>query len=145
MSNLPPKLQEFLDDLAVLTDRAERIEALVSVARRFRPVPDDVATRPFDESHRVPGCESEVFVWALADPDGRLRLEFAVENPQGVSAMAMAVVFKDGLDGEPVSAARNVSDELVFALFGRELSMGKSLGLTNTVRAVRAWSARLAG
>jgi cysteine desulfuration protein SufE len=69
VTDLPPRLREFLDDLAVFTDRADRIEALVSVARRFRPVPDDVATRPFDEAHRVPGCESEVFVWALAGPD----------------------------------------------------------------------------
>jgi cysteine desulfuration protein SufE len=145
VTDLPPRLREFLDDLAVFTDRADRIEALVSVARRFRPVPDDVATRPFDEAHRVPGCESEVFVWALAGPDGRLRLEFAVENPQGVSAMALAVVLQDALDGEPPESAGRVPDDLVFELFGRELSMGKSLGLTNTVRAVRAWAARLSG
>lgn len=133
----PPRIAESLELLALLPARDDRIQALISLAKRFQSVPDEIAVRPFDESHRVPGCESEAFVWVLLEA-GRLRIEFAVENPQGVSAQALAVLLKEGLDSEEPVVAKGLDDDIVFLMFGRELSMGKSLGLTNMVRAVRA-------
>jgi cysteine desulfuration protein SufE len=135
---LPAPLQELLDDLSLLPDRQDRIQALVALAESFHEVGPDVATRPFDESHRVPGCESEAFAWTNLDQEGNLVLEFAVENPQGVSAKALAEVLKRGLNGQPPATASHVPEEIVFELFGTELSMGKSLGLTNMVRLVKA-------
>jgi cysteine desulfuration protein SufE len=134
----PPKLQEFLDTLSFFPDRTERIEALISVAERFTPMPEDVATKPYDEAARVPGCESEAFVWARPLPDGTLKFSFAVENPQGVSAKALAAILDETLSGEPLDQVAQVPDEVVFDIFGRELSMGKSMGLTGMVRMVTA-------
>lgn len=123
---MPPKLQEILDDLAMFPDRADRIEALIGFSREYvHPTADEV---PRSDAARVPGCESEVF---MAVRDGRFR--FAVDNPQGVSAMALAVILYQGLEGLPA----NVPEDLVYEVFGKELSMGKSLGLTNMVRMVR--------
>ena len=135
---LPPSLKEFIDDLRLLSDRQDRIQALVALAESFREVGTDTALRPFDESHRVPGCESEAFAWVNLDREGKLALDFAVENPQGVSAKALAEVLKRGLNGEPPDAAARVPEEIIFELFGSELSMGKSLGLSNMVRLVKA-------
>ncbi|MCW5937681.1 MAG: SufE family protein [Fimbriimonadaceae bacterium] len=139
---LPPRLAETLSDLALLTDRQDRIEALVSLSRAFVPVPAELAAPPYPEANRVPGCESEAFTF-VGLQEGGLHLEFAILNPQGVSAMALAAILKQGLDGEPPAAAAEVPEEIVFDLFGRELSMGKSLGLTNMVRMVKAQAARL--
>jgi len=123
---MPPKLQEILDDLSMFPDRADRIEALIGFSRDYiHPTAEEV---PRSESARVPGCESEVFI---AVRDGRFR--FAVDNPQGVSAMALAVILDQGLESRPA----DVPDDLVYEVFGKELSMGKSLGLTNMVRMVR--------
>ena len=123
---MPPGLQELLDELAAFPDRTDRIEALIELSREYvHPTADEV---PRTEAARVPGCESEVF---MALPEGRFR--FAVDNPQGVSAMAMARILETGLDGRPA----DVPDDVVYAVFGRELSMGKNLGLTNMVRMVR--------
>ena len=123
---MPPKLQEMLDDLAMFPDRADRIEALIALSREYaHPSAEEV---PRTEKARVPGCESEVF---MGLSDGRFR--FAVDNPQGVSAMALARLLEEGLDGRPAE----VPDEVVYEVFGRELSMGKSMGLTNMVRMVR--------
>lgn len=123
---MPPKLQALLDDLAMFPDRADRIEALIEFSREYaHPGPDEV---PRTERSRVPGCESEVF---MGLNEGRFR--FAVDNPQGVSAMALARILEEGLDSHPA----DVPDELVYEVFGRELSMGKSMGLTNMVRMVR--------
>lgn len=123
---MPPKLQEILDDLSMFPDRADRIEALIGFSGEYvHPTADEV---PRTEAARVPGCESEVF---MVVRDGRFR--FAVDNPQGVSAMALTVILSGGLESRPA----DVPDDLVYEVFGRELSMGKSLGLTNMVRMVR--------
>ena len=47
--------------------------------------------------------------------------------------MALAGLLEQGLEGR----VAEVPDELVYEVFGRELSMGKSMGLTNMVRMVR--------
>jgi len=58
---------------------------------------------------------------------------FAVENPQGISAKALAVILDEGLSGEPPETIAGVSPDIVTTIFDRELSMGKSLGLMGMV------------
>jgi cysteine desulfuration protein SufE len=146
VSSLPPRLAEFLETLDLLTDRSERIEMLLDVAERFREVPEAIARRPFPEEHRVPGCESEVYVWTRDRPDGTLDFHFAVENPQGISARALAALLSRGAGGAPLETVAAIPDDLVTRIFGAELSMGKNLGLTGMVGMVRAAAKRrLAG
>ncbi|MCY3779140.1 MAG: SufE family protein [Chloroflexi bacterium] len=114
MANYPPKLQEYLDDFAFITSREERVEYLIAIADEFLPVPAAVAAKPYDEAHRVIGCESEAFVWAIDRADGTLDYYFDVLNPQGLSAMA----------------------KVLFAFFVKGISMGKGRGLTELVNAV---------
>lgn len=134
---LPEPLEDLLSNLDLLTERSDRIEALISLGESFREVPPEVASRPFAEEHRVPGCESEAYVWSTGEPDGTVRLHFAVENPQGVSAMALAAILDRTLSGLPPEEIVRVPPEIVFRIFGRELSMGKSMGLTGMVESVR--------
>lgn len=142
MGTLPPCLERLLANLDLLTDRADRIEALIDVAERFREVPPEVARRPFSEENRVPACESEAFAFVVDRPDGTLDLFFAVENPQGISAKALAVILTEGLDGESPAAVASVPREVVYRVFGRELSMGKSMGLTGMVGLVQSFAQR---
>lgn len=129
----PPKLAETVELLELLPERGDRIEFLIDVADRFREVAPEIASRPFPEPHRVPACESEAFVWATERDDGGLDFHFAVENPQGISAMAMAVLLAEGLSGEDPERVAGLSGNLVYDVFGRELSMGKSMGLMGMV------------
>ena len=130
----PAKLQAFLDDLAMFPDRAERIDALISVGQRFKnPLADVVPRTP---ETRVPGCESEVYITSEPSGEGR-KFWIAVDNPQGISAMALAVILDESLSGEPRTEVEKLSEDVVYKIFGNELSMGKSLGLTNMVRIVR--------
>lgn len=135
----PPRLQRLLDDLATLDDRLELVEAFVSLGSQLRPfgAPELPADR------RVQGCESEAYVFVGVEQD-RLKLDFVVLNPQGVTAQTVARVLQMALDGEPPQTAEAVSDDIVAALFGDELSMGKTGGLTNMVRMVRAQASLLA-
>lgn len=142
MPEIPEKLANTLDALSMVPDRNERIQLLIDIAGKFQEVPPQVATRPFPEENRVPACESEAFVWAQRRPDGSLDFHFAVENPQGISAKAMAVILKDNLSGQPLDEVAAVPQDIVYQVFGRELSMGKSMGLMGMVGMVSTLAKR---
>jgi len=135
---LPPRLARVLEVFASVSDPADRAELLLAYADRFREVPPAVATRPFPRSHQVPQCESEAYVWALRQPDGTLTFYFAVENPAGVSAKALAAILGETLSGERPERIEAVPPDIVEAIFRQNLSMGKGLGLMSMVQAVRA-------
>lgn len=141
----PPKLAELVELLGLIDDRNDRIDLLIGVADRFRDVPETVATRPFADSARVPACESEAFLWAVPRDDGTLQFHFAVENPQGISAKAMAVLLDEGLSGAPLETVATLPGDLVYDVFGRELSMGKSMGLMGMVGMVAQAARRALG
>ena len=138
MAEYPDKLAKLLETLASIPDRGERIQMLIGIAERFKKVkvPESIATRPYPEDHKVPGCESQAYVWALENPDGTLKFYFAVENPQGISAMATAVILDETLSGAPPGQVAEVPQDIVYKVFGRELSMGKSMGLMGMVSMV---------
>lgn len=142
MPEIPEKLANTLDTLDLITDRNERIQLLIDIAERFKDVPPRIAQRPFPEECRVPACESEAYVWGEPRPDGTLDFHFAVENPQGISARAMAVLLGDSLSGAPLDQVAAVPQDIVYRVFGRELSMGKSMGLMGMVSMINSLARR---
>jgi len=129
--DVPKPLAQVIEEFAAL-DRNERTELLIEFADRFQEVSPEIATRPFPEEHRVPRCESEAFVW-VSKENGGLKLHFAVENPQGLSAKALAVILEETLSGLPGAEVARVPEDVVFDIFGREISMGKGQGLMGMV------------
>jgi cysteine desulfuration protein SufE len=125
-------------DTFEMFDPADRTGMLLSYADRFKDVPPEVAARPFPKSHQVPQCESDAYVWAVKRPDGTLKLYFAVENPSGVSAKALAAILDKTLSGLPARDIAQVSPEIVERIFRQNISMGKGLGLMSMVQAVQA-------
>jgi cysteine desulfuration protein SufE len=81
----------------------------------------------------VQKCESEAYIWAEDRDDGTLDFHYAVENPQGVSAKAVAAILKETLSGEPLEEVASVSPEILQRIFGRQLSMGKGEGLSGII------------
>ena len=135
---LPSKLQAVLDTFDLFSDPADRTSLLLSYAGQFKEVPKTIATRPFDDKHLVPHCESEAYVWANKQPDGTLQLHFAVENPSGVSAKALASILERSLSGLPAADIAQVTPDLVERIFRQNISMGKGMGLMSMVQAVRS-------
>ncbi|MBP1606924.1 MAG: Fe-S metabolism associated domain protein, partial [Acidobacteria bacterium] len=76
--------------------------------------------------------------WALRQPDGTLKLYFAVENPSGISARALAVILDKSLSGRPPAEVARVSPDIVERIFRQNISMGKGMGLMSMVLAVQA-------
>ncbi len=144
MAEIPEKLTAVVEDMESITDRHERADLLIEMADRFDEVkvPPTLAVKPYDERHKAPACESDAYVWAVDQPDGTLKYYFDVLNPQGLSAMAMSVILAETVSGQPLEQVASVSDEIVFKIFGRELSMGKGAGLMGILRLVRSEAKR---
>jgi cysteine desulfuration protein SufE len=136
--SLPPKLEQVLDTFDMFPDQADRTSMLLSYADQFKEVPASIASRPFDKAHQVPQCESDAYVWAMKKPDGTLDLHFAVENPSGVSAKALAAILQKSLSGEPAESVARVDCSIVERIFRQNISMGKGMGLMAMVNAVQA-------
>lgn len=134
---IPARLEELLSALQSLGDRELQLQLLIETAERFKEVPANIAQRPFAKEHLVPGCESEAYIWAQALPDKTFKFYFAVENPQGISAKAFAAILDETLSGLTASEILAVPQEIVFQIFGRDLSMGKGQGLMGMVRMVQ--------
>ncbi len=137
MHEYPEKLKGFLETLSFFTEESERANILISYADQFKEVPAEIAQRPFAKEHQVPFCESEAYVWAVPNPDGTLRFYFAVENPSGVSAKALAVILDKTLSGARLEEVATVSPDVVERIFRQNISMGKGMGLMSMVQTLQ--------
>ncbi len=136
---MPETLERVIQDFE-FADRTERIDMLIEYADRFQEVPAEVAERPFGEEHHVQKCESDAYVWAEDLPDGTLKYYFAVENPQGISAKAWSVIMDDTMSGAPLDVVASTPCDVVFTVFGKEVSMGKGMGLMGITDMVTAYA-----
>lgn len=134
---LPDTLQDVIDYLATLTDPADRASALVDFADQFTPVPAAIAAPPYSKEHQVPYCESDAYVWLVPQPDGTAALHFAVENPSGVSAKALAAILQQTLSGLAPEVIARVPPDIVERIFRQHISMGKGMGLMGMVQTVQ--------
>ncbi|MCI5066727.1 SufE family protein [bacterium] len=148
MSAIPEKLGELLRELAGV-DEATRADILIELSDEFVSVPGEIAEAPYPEEARVPGCESEVFAFSRvvsgqqeAQESPRLEFFFAVENPQGISAMAMAAIVQQTVNGSSCEEILAIPTELAYEIFGRTLSMGKGQGLMSMVAVLHALARR---
>jgi cysteine desulfuration protein SufE len=140
-SEYPERLRELLDTIDTITDVDERSALLIDFAERFKSVPPTVAQRPYPESHRVSFCESEAYVWGFPQADGTLKFHFAVENPSGVSARALAAILEKTASGAPLRQVAAIGPEIVARVFRQNISMGKGMGLGAMVQMVRSLAA----
>jgi len=132
------KLDELQETLDMFADPSDRADLLIGFADSFKEVPVEIATRPWPKSHQVPQCESEAYVWVSLQPDRTLKLHFAVENPSGISARALAVILDKVYSGQPAEDVLALDTEIVERVFRQNISMGKGLGLKSMVLAVQA-------
>lgn len=140
-TGIPHKLAD-MAEMFVGMDRQERIQTLIELGDKFAPVPDDILSKPYPESARAPHCESEAFVFSVPEADGTLKFYFDVLNPQGISAKATAVILDKTLSGAPLDQVVRVPADIMYDIFGRELSMGKNMGLTGMVNMCKAAAVR---
>src|SRR5437867_2692719 len=140
-TDLTQPLADLLGDFE-FADRNERIELLIEYADRFTEVPAEIAQRPFPEENHVERCESQAYVWAVDQPDGTQKYHFAVENPQGISAKSFATIMHETLSGQPPEVVASTPTDIIFRIYGRDISMGKGQGLMGMLSMVTAAARR---
>ncbi|MBD3226480.1 MAG: hypothetical protein GF313_17275 [Caldithrix sp.] len=144
MSLLPGKLNDIIDQLNMVDDVMERSHFLVSYANKFETIPSEIAQPPYPKQNMVPHCESEAYVWVQERNDHTVKLYFAVDNPSGISAKALAVILDQALSGLPPEQVARVNPDIVEKIFRQNMSMGKGMGLSAMVQAVRVKAERIA-
>ncbi len=135
--SIPASLQSLLEEFDMLDDPSMRTELLIEYGEQFKEVPESIAKRPFSEKNKIPACESDAYLFFTSNNDGTLNFYFAVENPQGISAKALASILQDTLSGTPLEQVSQIDETIAYRIFGKELSMGKGLGLSSMIREVK--------
>ena len=96
MSDLPPKLQEIVDDFAGMT-REEKIETLVAYSDSLPPLPERLKDER-DKMEPVPECMTPVFLHAEKQQDGGIEFYFDIP-PQSPTVRGLASILASGLNG----------------------------------------------
>lgn len=125
------KINQTLQEIKEIEDRETKMDYLIECAQRFKEVPERIAKRPFNKEHIVPGCESEAYCWCEKTGSDSFKFYFAIENPQGISAKAFAVILDEGLSGCELNEIKSISSEIVYDIFGQNITMGRGQGLIN--------------
>lgn len=117
MPDLPPRLQEFVQDAQSL-DKMGRSLLLLDYADAL---PDDYPEALKDEAHRVKGCVSTVYLDAGLDetPEPAMRFRAWAD---GQIARGMVAVLVTGLDGLPPEEIAAVDPAFI-----RESGLAESL------------------
>jgi cysteine desulfuration protein SufE len=137
MDDYPLKLNKLIEEFKLIENRNDRMDMLIYYSEEFKEVSGEIATHPYPEENRVPSCESGAFVFSKLDNEGKIHFHFAVENPQGISAKAMAVILDKTVSGEFPDVVAKLREEIVYDFFGKNLSMGRNMGLTSMIAVVR--------
>ena len=95
MSNLPPNLQEIVDDFASMT-REEKIETLVAYSESLPPLPERLKEER-DKMQPVPECMTPVFLHGEKQ-DGGIQFYFDIP-PQSPTVRGLASILASGLNG----------------------------------------------
>jgi cysteine desulfuration protein SufE len=96
MSNIPPKLQEIVDDFASMS-REEKLETLIGFAESLPELPERLKEQR-DRMEAVPECMTPVRLFAEKLPDGGLQFHFDIP-PQSPTVRGLACILASGLNG----------------------------------------------
>ena len=130
---LPEKLQQLVDDLAILEDPQERLGAIVDRAKRRAPLPPEER----NEANRVRGCVS--VVWLVGEVrEGRCYFRSDAESPVVRGLVACVCDF---FSDAPVSEVAASTLEPLDALgVTRNLSPTRRNGLAAVRKAIAAFA-----
>jgi cysteine desulfuration protein SufE len=135
---LAHKLQQLIDDLAILDDPQERLAIVVDRAKKIPPLspPDRV------DGNRVRGCVS--VVWLVGElREGRCYFRFDAESPVVRGLLALLCEFYSGTT--PAQIIATDTDPLESLELLQNLSPTRRNGLAAARSAIRSFAQNAAG
>jgi cysteine desulfuration protein SufE len=116
-------------------DGREKLELLLDFASGLAALPPEYAARREHEDRRVHECQTPVYLWAEAGPDGaRLIAEVAPEAP---TVKGFVAILARAVEGRPPADAAALPDDLL-----DRMGLAPVLGLLRS-RGLRAILARV--
>jgi len=115
-------------------DRATRLEALLDFAQKLPPLPPERVGAK--ESHRVPECQTPVFLWVdVLDGAVSVSADVPRESPTVRGFVSLLV---HGLEGATPAEVAALPDDLLHS-FGLDETLGmvRTQGLTAIVRRIK--------
>ena len=130
---LRAKLQQLVDDLAVVDDPQERLALVIDRAKKIPPLPAAERT----DAHRVRGCVS--VVWLIGEiRDDRCAFRSDAESPVVRGLLALLCEFYSGFT--PAEILATDADPLEALGVTRHLSPTRRNGLTAARNAIHAFA-----
>lgn len=132
---MPERLQTMIRRFGG-ADRQTRLEALLDLSRKLPPLPEHLAGAADREAHRVPECQTPVFLWVDTTGDAvTLHAEVPPESPTVRGFVALLVRSLAGARRDQVAAIPN---DLLHQLGLEEtLGMMRTQGLTAILQRVK--------
>ena len=131
-------LGDVLSDYELL-EGDDRYRLLIDLGRALEPMPDAFKT----DATLVRGCSASVWVYPVAQSDGRLH--FLADSNAAITKGIVALVLLAVQDRTPAEiAALDIGQELAPFDLGRQLSSNRTQGIPNMIALVRETAARMA-
>lgn len=139
---IPAKLQAILDEL-VESDKQERIELLIDLAKGLPPLPARLESHK-DATHRVEECQSPVYLFV--EPEGdRLRI-YADVPSEALTVRSVVSLLVEGLDGATAEEILRIPGDLMERAGLQEiLGMQRIHGLHGVLHRLKREAAAAAG
>ena len=143
---LPPTLARTLDRFRAL-GREERMQALVSYARRLEPLPERLAALD-RAAFTVPECQTRVDLFPELRPDGTLHFWADVNARQSPTIAAVLAITFQAVNDQPPATTLAIPEDYVRQLMAGLGLAAREVGLEAMVRRLKrhahAAAARLA-
>jgi cysteine desulfuration protein SufE len=106
-------------------DRTTRLETLLDYSRKLPPIPQRLESEREREDHRVPECQTPVWLWVEVD-EGHVHIHADVprESPTVRGFISLLAKTLDGVSPDDVA---RVPDDLL-----DQLGLSETLGMTRT-------------
>jgi cysteine desulfuration protein SufE len=141
MNDLPPSIAKVLDRFRRL-GREEKMQALVSYAKKLEPLPERFAA--LDRAQfMVPECQTRVDLFPEMR-DGRLYFYADLNARQSPTIAAFLSILFSAVNGEPPSTTLAIPDDFVRQLMDGIGLAAREVGLSGILRRVKRYAAEAA-
>lgn len=131
-------LSELQEDYEIL-DPDDRYRLLIDLGRALEPMPDPLKT----DATLVRGCSASVWVYPMAQEDGRLH--FLADSNAAITKGIIALVLKTVQNRTPADIlATDIDAALMPFDLRNQLSSNRTQGIPNMIALIRETAARYA-
>jgi cysteine desulfuration protein SufE len=110
-------------------DRSTRLETLLDYSRKLAPLPERYQTEKQRAEHRVPECQTPVFLWVEVE-SGKVHIHADVP-PESPTVRGFISLLAKSLDGAAPADVARIPDDLLDQLgLSETLGMNRTQGLT---------------